>query len=155
MPPADPNRSEGKFVLPSSPWTYGNESFNPNLEPSNDQLRPSASGSIKRRHGASAVPPYHPDYDDTALTDSSDDSSDEVALSAYTQARWGQHVRRGSEGYEVKAINREEVFRQHVESQLGVPGRYHTYEPEPDVGSDSDVGKDASSRPPSPSLYPT
>ena len=50
-PPDDPTRpyfeeAEGEFKLPDSPWTFENGGVNPDLQPSNTQLRQS---SLTRR----------------------------------------------------------------------------------------------------------
>jgi len=52
-------------------------------------------------------------------------SSDEDAN--YGKAR----VRRGSEGYEVRQINREDMLQRYLE-ELGEEGRYVRYIPQPD-----------------------
>lgn len=39
-------------------------------------------------------------------------------------------VRRGSEGYEVRTINREEMLREYIHSQVERTGRYQVYQPE-------------------------
>jgi len=96
----------------------------------------------------SSLPPYHPDYEppangDTTLYYASEDSSsssDEYVdqhvrdpLSIQTEK-----VRRGSEGYEVRPVNREELLRQYIEEQAQEEGRYHRYVPEPDTNSEED-----------------
>ena len=47
-------------------------------------------------------------------------------------------IRRGSEGYEVRPIDREAVLRRYIEEQTADVGRYNLYVPEPDVDSESD-----------------
>lgn len=44
-------------------------------------------------------------------------------------------MRRGSEGYEIPPINREEMLRMYIEGQVEEPGRYNVYVPE--VASES------------------
>jgi palmitoyltransferase len=39
-------------------------------------------------------------------------------------------MRRGSEGYEIPTIDREEMLRMYIEGQVGEPGRYNVYVPE-------------------------
>lgn len=47
-------------------------------------------------------------------------------------------IRRGSEGYEIAPINREEMLARYIEGQAAEVGRYNLYVPEPDVDSESD-----------------
>jgi hypothetical protein len=79
------------FTLPKEPWTYGNGAFNPDLHPS----------------------PYEhlsrPPYADEGENEDDDHYDDR------TQNR--QFIRRGSEGYEVRPINREAMMRQYIGSQ--------------------------------------
>jgi len=49
------------------------------------------------------------------------------------------HVRQGSEGYEVRPIDREEILRKCIEGEVEKEGRFFKYQPEPDAPSDSDV----------------
>lgn len=147
-PPRDPDtyRSEGpdkEFVLPASPWTYENGSVNPNLEPFNGHLRNAASTSKRRPQradaGTSALPPYHPDYvegADAPYEFSGDDSSEDDDI------RRQPLVRRGSEGYEVRSVDREDMLQRYLRELGEEPGRYHRYIPYPDSeseGSDDDV----------------
>jgi palmitoyltransferase ZDHHC6 len=48
-------------------------------------------------------------------------------------------VRRGSEGYEVQSLDREEMLRQYIQGQVAEPGRYHVFAPEQDRESDDDL----------------
>lgn len=118
------------FRLPDSPWTYENGSYNPNLAP---------SGSVRRRTGAGRadVPPYHPDYEEpldgeygAAGYDSAEEEEDDDAME-----RWAQtdlpRVRRGSEGYEIRPMDREEILARYVASRGAEAGRYNRYVPEP------------------------
>ena len=50
----------------------------------------------------------------------------------------GVRVRRGSEGYEVKPVNREEMLRRFIDERTSEPGRYNVYEPEQLSVSDED-----------------
>jgi hypothetical protein len=140
-PPHDPrtqrnldlNHDEG-FILPSSPWTFENGSFNPILRPSNAQLRSSRS-KRRRSKGASAVPPYHPDYEHSPSSSqyaSSSSESDEV--NDYV----GPRIRRGSEGYEIRPIDREETLRRFIETRGLEEGRYNVYVPESGVDSEKE-----------------
>ena len=135
-PPKDPNAYPSSdpnhvFTLPESPWTYENGSYNPSLEPSNAARR-------RRRHAN--VPPYHPDYEEQAGVDSASEPEDALDRWAERQPR----VRRGSEGYEVRAIDREEVLRKYIESRGEDVGRYKRYVPEPpsELGSSSEGEKE-------------
>jgi len=135
-----------EFTLPSSPWTYENGSLNPELRPYNSQIRSSQS---RKRHFAntdnavSTLPPYHPDYgrDDRHSVSSSTVSSDpdlrepEISGNGTASVR----VRRGSEGYEVQSIDREEILRRYIQGQVVEPGRYHIYAPEQDIEGDGDL----------------
>lgn len=127
------------FALPKDPWTYGNGSFNPDLHPGslNHKLRERrGSPGSRQRHtnpypgegremdGTYAVPPYHPDYDESQPSyghfsrppyADEDEDGDDRYYEDRPQHR--QFVRRGSEGYEVHTIDREEMMRQYVDSQ--------------------------------------
>lgn len=47
-------------------------------------------------------------------------------------------MRRGSEGYEARPIDREVMLRQHVEHQIHEPGRYNFYVPDPTTPNESE-----------------
>ncbi|KAI0673782.1 zf-DHHC-domain-containing protein [Trametes maxima] len=132
-PDEDPNH---KFELPPSPWTYENGTLNPDLRPSTTR---------RRKQGLHApVPPYHPDYngDEPELGSSAIESDDDNDGSANGDAvgRQREFVRRGSEGYEVRSIDREALLRRYVEDRTAEPGRYHLYVPDPP--SDPESGTD-------------
>lgn len=144
-PPPNPAQSSvnpnGAAALPDSPWTYENGSLNPNLEPSNAQIRRGASVAKKRKHqvqnqvpGKSSHPPYHPDYNDVnvvhPLEDGDSSSEDSRATIPF--------VRGGSEGYEVHSIDREEMLSRYLMELGQEPGRYHRYIPSPDSDSDKE-----------------
>ncbi|KAF8167385.1 DHHC palmitoyltransferase-domain-containing protein [Crassisporium funariophilum] len=129
----------------SSPWTYENGSLNPNLRPSNGQIQ----NSPRRRRipGASSLPPYHPDYrpddDQQATYEPSqilDEESSEGSIEEnHAPDRANGHVRRGSEGYEIRPEGREEMLRRYLEEIGEEPDRYLRYIPQPDsVDSASD-----------------
>ena len=128
----------------TSPWTFENGDFNPALQPSNESLRQATSVARKRQRScipegadSSDVPPYHPDYDrgnENGLDE--EDSPDEDAN--YSEAR----VRRGSEGYEVRQINREDMLRRYLEELGEKEGRYVKYIPQPDSDVDDDGDED-------------
>lgn len=88
----------------------------------------------------SSLPPFHPDYepplegDENGIIETggyssiSDESSDDYAEPVIPGAG---RIRRGSEGYELPPINREEMLRRYIEGQVGEAGRYNVYVPEP------------------------
>ena len=131
------------FTLPKDPWTFGNGSLNPDLHPSSSGrgLRERrGSPGLKQHHtdphpgdggeteGICAVPPYHPDHDESQpshghfsrppYADEDEDGDDHYYED---ELRPRQFIRRGSEGYEVHTIDREEMMRQYVESQSRLP----------------------------------
>jgi len=126
-PPRDPAlEHQNPFKLPDSPWTYENGDFNPGLRPSNTRARPIDERSSTRAY-TSALPPYHPDFDhddhpfQSHSTEGGTDPEEEYQ---------GLRVRRGSEGYEVRPISREEMLREHIQSEVKRTGRYQVYQPE-------------------------
>lgn len=155
-PPKDPNAhaaladdDDHVLQIPSNPWTYENGDLNPNLQPPSARRR--VSGMMKRRTGRSsngnaisAVPPYHPDYRPPGDDEGFSDSPPSVATSYEDedehpdQPRKRKLVRRGSEGFEVQAIDREAMLRQHVVNQVTEPGRYNVYMPDPPSESDDE-----------------
>lgn len=82
------------------------------------------------------MPPYHPDYsrgekyqpgdndDNSSL--SSSDMEDDVPLGTIQ----GGRIRRGSEGYEIQAVSREQMLRQYLESVGEDYDKYIRYIPE-------------------------
>jgi hypothetical protein len=125
----DPDK---EFVLPESPWTYENGSVNPDLQPSNS--------SVPRRrkpqsNGASALPPYHPDYrPEVAMEYDSTDEDDEYRYTSDSKTQ----IRRGSEGYEVRPAAREDMLARYLLEMGETPQRYHRYIPQPDSESESE-----------------
>nr|XP_019042469.1 palmitoyltransferase PFA4 [Kwoniella bestiolae CBS 10118]OCF21399.1 palmitoyltransferase PFA4 [Kwoniella bestiolae CBS 10118] len=118
-PPQDPTRLPNPRPIPNgtSPFVYGNEGFNPNLRPSNSQIR--------SRSGASRTPPNHTDHDGAmegyssteereygSMSSGSRSSSPEIYLSDYDDHNEGPllsgerlpRMRRGSEGWEVRPV---------------------------------------------------
>ena len=96
----------------------------------------------KAREPISAVPPYHPDYrppgDNEEFSDSPP-SSEGSTLDEESGVRPPRRLlRRGSEGLEVHAIDREAMLRQYVESQTHEPGRYNVYVPDPASASEEE-----------------
>lgn len=154
-PPQDPTKEYVEddpnhvLKLPSTPWTYENGSLNPSLQASNPQLR-SRSKTGKQadpRGTVSAVPPYHPDYNTSrgaerrSLSPSSsrdEYSEGEEDYEYDVEMRGDVRVRRGSEGLEVKPIDREAQLRRYIGSVTGEPGRYQRYIPEPPSETESE-----------------
>jgi palmitoyltransferase ZDHHC6 len=138
-PPQDPllDRDDSEFVLPSNPWTYKNGALNPNLQPSNAQRR-STRTKRRRPRGGSVVPPYHPDFQHSPSSSQYASSSDSEDIDCA-----GPRIRRGSEGYEVQTIDREEMLRRFIENRTLEEGRYNVYVPE--SGPDSSESEPTSS----------
>lgn len=123
------------FTLPKDPWTFGNGSFNPDLHPgsSNRRLRGRRGSSASRQRqdvsypgegretdGIYVVPPYHPNRDESQPSYghfSRPPYMDEDDCYYEDKPQHRQFIRRGSEGYEVRTIDREEMMRQYVDSQ--------------------------------------
>ena len=116
-------------ITDKSPWTYENDSLNPNLQPSNSQSR-RRNVSQTSIPGASSLPPYHPDYkgDQGACNPGNDESGDDQESAPRGQLQ----VRRGSEGYEVRPEEREEMLRRYLTELGEKPGRYLRYIPQPE-----------------------
>ena len=141
-PPEDPatrKEEDHVFTLQKDPWTYGNGSFNPGLHPgsSNSGFRerpgsltsrqryaynhPSDGGEVDGTH---AAPPYHPDYDESRpslehfsqppYAEEGKDEDDRYDEDGPQRRRF---IRRGSEGYEVRPIDREDMLRRYVDPQ--------------------------------------
>ncbi|KAF9245829.1 zf-DHHC-domain-containing protein [Melanogaster broomeanus] len=138
-PPRDPTlENQPPFRLPDSPWTYENGDVNPTLRPTNTRLRPINRPPTDQAY-TSALPPYHPDFQSDAYpTRSYSPDSD----ASYEDDHPGVRVRRGSEGYEVGPINREEILREYIQGEVQRVGRYHVYEPDTisDHGADGEPG---------------
>ncbi|PCH34240.1 palmitoyltransferase PFA4 [Wolfiporia cocos MD-104 SS10] len=146
-PPQDPTKPDPlgepdpnhEFKLPDSPWTYQN-GLNPHLTPSNARRR-----SPQNKGPYSSLPPYHPDYHESQAQpySPSSDSEAESSSDEYGE-KGGPRVRRGSEGYEVRPIDREAMLRGFIEGRTHEPGRYQLYMPEPpSEGETEDDPEDA------------
>ena len=94
---------------------------------------------MRRRAGAGRadVPPYHPDYEEpldgeyvATGYDSAEYEEDDDAMDRWARADLPR-VRRGSEGYEVRPMDREEILARYVASRGVEAGRYKRYVPEP------------------------
>ncbi|TFY83342.1 hypothetical protein EWM64_g663 [Hericium alpestre] len=96
------------------------------------------SASQRRQAGIAAAPPWHPDHEaeETAFDHDSLASSDEEG--DIRDGASGPRIRRGSEGYEVQAVDREEILRRYIESRGEEAGRYNRYVPEPPSESETD-----------------
>ncbi len=144
-PEDDPDH---KFELPASPWTYENGTLNPGLHPTTTTTRRRTAARTKAAEGPYAsVPPYHPDYhrQDSHETYPVDSQSEDDAADGDKYAHQGrprEFIRRGSEGYEVRQINREELLQRYVEDRTTQPGRYQLYVPE--ASSEPESGSEAS-----------
>lgn len=79
------------------------------------------------------MPPYHPDYEPPE-----DDDGERYA--EYERARLSSaaHVRRGSEGYEVRPIDRESMLAEFITNRTQEEGHYRRYVPEPPSEPDDD-----------------
>jgi len=83
--------------------------FNPELTPSNRASR------LTRRGIGTRVPPYHPSYRQVGEEENESEHSDLGSESDFeVDPELGPHVRRGSEGFEVKQIDREEILRRYI-----------------------------------------
>jgi palmitoyltransferase len=143
-PPSDPTEYNGGWTQPASPWTYDNDGPNPSLIPSN-----SGSAQLRARKrdaaGSSAVPPYHPDYDESAQHEYGGgeddyDYDDGERFAEYEKVRQRMpFVRRGSEGYEVRPIDREQLLAEYITDRAQEDGHYCRYVPEPPSGPESEV----------------
>src|SRR6185437_8796815 len=104
-PPQDPYAHEQEESISlsnrlkgGSPWTYGNEEFNPRLQPSNRTRR-------NRRSNGFQVPPYHFNY---SRNEEFSDYSDPDSSSSQVEMTLGPRRRMGSDGFEVEPIDRDE-----------------------------------------------
>lgn len=149
-PPPDPTEYNDGWTQPASPWTYDADGPNPALIPSNSR---STQHLRARKHyaaGISAVPPYHPDYDESAQDE---DGGDEVDYDYDDGERFAEYekvrqrkpfVRRGSEGYEVRPIDREQLLAEYIADRAQEDGHYRRYVPEPpsDPESEGESGRE-------------
>ncbi|KAJ3567336.1 hypothetical protein NP233_g6433 [Leucocoprinus birnbaumii] len=146
-PPRDPEQHKPDnydHLKSSDPWTYGNDTLNPSLQPTNSYRRRISSKSRDSCIPHDRVPPYHPDYskgetyqpvdddDEDSLVSSSGELSDDDMPLGHDR------VRRGSEGYEVRPVSREQMLRQYLESVGEDYDRYIKYIPQPDSQSETE-----------------
>ncbi|PPR01916.1 hypothetical protein CVT24_001255 [Panaeolus cyanescens] len=125
-----PSLHDPEVLRKSSPWTYETESLNPNLQPSNSEIR----NRKKKVPGTSTLPPYHPDYQE-------EESESEASDSGYQQPSTVR-VRRGSEGYEVRPVGREQMLQRYLEELGENPERYVRYVPEVQYDDESEEDPD-------------
>lgn len=131
-PPREPDsirRGPAVDLASASPFTYGEESLNPTLSPSN--IRRRSNGNNKPAH---ALPPYHPDYKEDEYVSGYQGAEEtyEEEGDEYSEAPQGHvRMRRGSEGYEIKPESRDEMLRRYIQDIGEDPHRYARYEPEP------------------------
>ena len=83
------------------------------------------------------MPPYHPDYEPPPDDDDDGDDGDDDGERYAEYERSHTRVRRGSEGYEVRAIDREGLLAEFIASRAQEEGRYRRYVPEPPSELDS------------------
>jgi len=102
--------------------------------PSNSQLR------TRKSPGISAVPPYHPDYEPPEDYNGKRYAEDERGRPG---GKTGAHVRHGSEGYEVRPVDRESQLADLIASRGQEEGHYRRYVPESPSESESNLEGDA------------
>lgn len=146
-PPQTPSSSSANSVdyrtTSASPWVFKSEGLNPSLVPSNTAIRQSTASARRRQrdiaHTNSSISPVPPDYGDVDRPHYGEetDSSDGEAV-----ANGKAHVRQGSEGYEVRSQDREEMLRRYLEELGEKPGRYKRYIPQPDDDGEEDTEDD-------------
>ena len=87
---------------------------------------------LSYRPEANNIAEYAEDIEDFESTSSSD-----------YEGGSGHRIRRGSEGYEIKTVDRDEILRRYVTSRGEDAGRYNWYVPENYNASDEeDVGNE-------------
>ena len=137
--PPKPTKKQKKFRLPDSPWTYGGDGPNPALRPSSSGIRRRIQAGLVEddtayaaQPGTHSVPPYHPsfesDADDAVGARQSFESSSASGTSSndeYAEPDAGSrvHVRRGSEGWEVRPRSPGDIPTSETD-------RYNRYVPE-------------------------
>jgi len=85
--------------------------------------------------GASLFPPYHPNYKEQQESDRYSEGSSDGQFPKNSEQL---HVRRGSEGYEVRPTEREEMLSRYLKELGEEPGRYVRYIPQVEDESDDD-----------------
>ncbi|KAF8336502.1 DHHC palmitoyltransferase-domain-containing protein [Cantharellus anzutake] len=172
-PPKDPYRSlnphkpakalQRKFTLPEFPWTYGGNNFNPDLRPSNSELRRRTQAgladddsTLTAQPGAYSVPPYHASF--SAGTDitmqsgpllssssdliSSENDSDTHTTHANIEPGRRVRVRRGSEGWEVRPRSPESSPAWDADTWRPIGDKYNRYIPEESSDDESNIDEE-------------
>jgi palmitoyltransferase ZDHHC6 len=150
-------------MQPASPWTYDNNGPNPELLPSNTRSPSAQQLRVRKRAagpdaGVSTVPPYHPDYEPAEEwedkerassyyyhhDDEADADDGDGAEHFAEYERKMPRVRRGSEGYEVHSIDREQLLAEYIAGRGQETGHYRRYLPDPpsEPSSDGESGGD-------------
>jgi palmitoyltransferase len=83
--------------------------------------------------------PYHPDYQEQHESEQYSGTSEGSGDEQYPPKSGALRVRRGSEGYEVRPAEREEILRQYLENLGEEPGRYLRYIPQVEDEGESDL----------------
>src|ERR1700733_8131531 len=152
--PAKPTRSQRRFKLPESPWTYDGDGFNPDLQPSNALRQRNLNGgddddseSEDNRPLAHHynVPPYHPSYrpvsdesphrsrSATSFSEGSEGSAADFGPVVKPDASDRVAARMGPEGWEVRqpgfrADDEDEVVdNKQIFDVIKAPDRYRRY----------------------------
>ena len=147
-PPPDPTEYNGGWTQPTSPWTYDHDGPNPTLIPSNSSSAQHLHSRKRDAAGFPAVPPYHPDYDESVQHEYGGgevDYDDGERFAEHEKVRQRMpFVRRGSEGYEVRPINREQLLAEYITDRAQEDGHYYRYVPEPpsDRESEGESGRE-------------
>jgi len=138
--PPKPTKKQKDFRLPDSPWVYGGDSVNPALQPSNASIRRRVQAGLVEddttHAGTYNVPPYHSSFEsgannatwgrqslESSSASASGTSDDDGYLYDEPDAGSRVHVRRGSEGWEVRPRSPEGV-------PISGTDRYNRYVPE-------------------------
>lgn len=88
------------------------------------------------------LPPYHPDYQEGQANNGYAYDPETDSDNEYDHSSPGKpHVRRGSEGYEVRPVDREAMLQRYLRDIGEQPGRYNHYVPEPASESESEDDK--------------
>ncbi len=148
-------KKQKKFSLPDSPWTYGGDSFNPTLRPSNDRIRRRVQAGLVEddttyaaQPGTDSMPPYHSSFEfgannatweresfeSSSALGTSDDDDDEYHYAEH-DAGSRVHVRQGSEGWEVRPRSPEGVPTSDTD-------RYIRYVPEQTTSEEVSSGEE-------------
>src|SRR6266852_7066617 len=98
-------------------------------------LKPRLRARKRDTAGISAVPPYHPDYDEPAQLEYGGgevvyDDDDGELFAEYEKVRQRMpFVRRGSSGHAVRPIDREQLLAEYIAGRAQEDGYYCRYVP--------------------------